>query len=50
MCTLAFPSKPTMRLVPDELLTALSGAATPRSRNRFQLIAALTDLLSGRAG
>jgi type II secretory pathway predicted ATPase ExeA len=47
VCTLAFPSKPTMRLVADELLTALTGAAAPRSRNRFHLIAALTDLLSG---
>ena len=47
VCTLAFPSKPTMRLVADELLTALTGAAAPRSRNRFQLIAVLTGLLSG---
>ena len=47
VCTLAFPFKPTMRLVADELLTALTGAPPPRSRNRFQLIAALTDLLSG---
>jgi type II secretory pathway predicted ATPase ExeA len=47
VCTLAFPAKPTMRLVADELLTALTGAAPARSRNRFQLIAALTDLLSG---
>jgi hypothetical protein len=47
VCTLAFPSKPTMRLVADALLTALTGAAPPRSRNRFQLISTLTDLLSG---
>jgi hypothetical protein len=47
VCTLAFPSKPTMRLVTDALLTALTGAAPARSRNRFQLISALTDLLSG---
>jgi hypothetical protein len=47
VCTLAFPSKPTMRLVADALLTALTGAAPARSRNRFQLISALTDLLSG---
>jgi AAA domain len=47
VCTLAFPSKPTMRLVADELLTALAGTAAPRSRNRFQLIAALVDVLSG---
>src|SRR5260370_21397235 len=46
VCTLAFPAKPTMRLVADALLTALSGAAPPRSRNRFPLIAPLTDLLS----
>jgi len=47
VCTLAFPSRPTMRLVADELLTALTGAAAPRSRNRFQLIATLVDVLSG---
>src|SRR6266849_6633861 len=47
VCTLAFPARPTMRLVADALLTALTGAAPPRSRNRFQLISALTDLLSG---
>ena len=47
VCTLAFPSKPTMRLVADELLTVLSGAVPPRSRNRFHLIAALVDVLSG---
>jgi type II secretory pathway predicted ATPase ExeA len=47
VCTLAFPSKPTMRLVADELLTVLTGAAAPRSRNRFHLIAALVDVLSG---
>ncbi len=47
VCTLAFPSKPTMRLVADALLTALTGAAPARGRNRFQLISALTDLLSG---
>lgn len=45
--TLAFPSRPTMRLVADGLLAALTGAPAPRSRNRFQLISALTDLLSG---
>ncbi|MGH3573329.1 MAG: AAA family ATPase [Pseudonocardiaceae bacterium] len=46
-CTLAFPSKPTMRLVADELLKALTGTAAPRSRNRFYLTAALIEQLSG---
>ncbi|MEV4251706.1 ATP-binding protein [Spirillospora sp. NPDC049652] len=46
-CTLAFPSKPTMRLVADELLKALTGTPAPRSRNRFYLTAALIEQLSG---
>lgn len=46
-CTLAFPSKPTMRLVADELLQALTGTPAPRSRNRFYLTAALIAELSG---
>ncbi|WP_242911479.1 ATP-binding protein [Actinomadura terrae] len=45
--TLAFPSRPSMRLVADELLQALTGAAAPRSRNRFYLTAALVEHLSG---
>lgn len=44
--TLAFPSQPTMRLVADELLQALTGAAAPRSRNRFYLTNALIELLA----
>jgi len=46
-CTLAFPARPTMRLVADELLRALTGTAGPQHRNRFYLTAALTGLLSG---
>src|SRR5450755_4633489 len=46
-CTLAFPARPTMRLVADELLRALTGTAGPGHRNRFYLTAALTSLLSG---
>jgi adenosylmethionine-8-amino-7-oxononanoate aminotransferase len=32
---LAFPSRPTMRLVADELLKALTGTPAPTSRNRW---------------
>ncbi len=46
-CTLAFPARPTMRLVADELVRALTGSTVPRSRNRFYLTAALIELLSG---
>lgn len=46
-CTLAFPARPTMRLVADELLRALTGTAVPHHRSRFYLTAALTGLLSG---
>jgi DNA transposition AAA+ family ATPase len=46
-CTLAFPARPTMRLVADELLRAVTGSPGPRSSNRFYLIAALTELLAG---
>lgn len=46
-CTVAFPSRPTMRLVADELVRALTGSTTARSRNRFYLTAALVELLSG---
>jgi len=46
-CTLAFPSRPTMRLVADELVRALTGSNAPRSRNRFYLTAALIELLAG---
>ncbi|MFE3455777.1 AAA family ATPase [Nonomuraea sp. NPDC059194] len=44
--SLAFPSRPTMRLVADELLRALTGSKAPSSRSRFYLTAALTDLLT----
>ncbi|MDN5750251.1 MAG: ATP-binding protein [Pseudonocardia sp.] len=46
-CTVAFPSRPTMRLVADELVRALTGSTAARSRNRFYLTAALVELLSG---
>ncbi len=46
-CTLAFPARPTMRLVADELVRALTGSTVSRSRNRFYLTAALIELLSG---
>jgi DNA transposition AAA+ family ATPase len=46
-CTLAFPARPTMRLVADELLRALTGTTVPQHRSRFYLTAALTGLLSG---
>lgn len=42
-CTLAFPARPTMRLVADELLRAITGSPGPRSSNRFCLIATLTE-------
>jgi hypothetical protein len=41
-CTLAFPARPTMRLVADELLRAITGSPGPRSSNWFYLIATLT--------
>lgn len=46
---LVFPSHPTMRMVADELLFVLTGERAPVRRNRFQLIAALVDHLSGPA-
>lgn len=44
---LAFPSHPSMRVVADELLFALTGERAPARRNRFQLVNALIDHLSG---
>lgn len=44
---LIFPSHPTMRLVADELLFAVTGERAPISRNRFRLVASLVDHLSG---
>ncbi|MER7669628.1 ATP-binding protein [Kitasatospora sp. NPDC096128] len=43
---LSFTSQPTMRLVGDQLLTELTGAATAGGRNRFQITAKLIDLLA----
>lgn len=45
-CSLSFPSKPTMLRVATELVTALTGAAPTRARNRFHLIAHLVGLLA----
>jgi len=50
ICTISFPSRPTMRLVADLLLQALN-ATTPyrqASTNRFQLTAALVRELARR--
>jgi len=44
--TLSFTSRPTMRLVGDQLLVELTGAATASSRNRFQITNKLIDLLA----
>lgn len=44
--TLAFTSKPTMKLVADELVKAITGSA-PRNRSRFYLTAMLIELLTG---
>ncbi|MEV0633268.1 ATP-binding protein [Nonomuraea wenchangensis] len=46
-CSLAFPSKPTMRRVAAELFTALTGGAPPRSHSRFHLVSHLVGLLTG---
>lgn len=46
-CMLTFPSRPTMRLVADELVQTLTGSTAPRSRNRFYLTTTLIELLSG---
>ena len=47
ICSLAFPSKPTMLRVAAELVTALTGTAPPTSRSRFHLINHLVGLLAG---
>lgn len=46
MCVLTFPSRPTMRMVADQLLRELTGTETPSSRNRFDLTTKLTGLLA----
>lgn len=46
-CSLAFPSKPTMRRVAEELVQALTGTLPPNSRSRFNLINHLVGLLAG---
>lgn len=44
--TVAFTSKPTMRLVAEELVKAIT-RAVPRNRSRFYLTAMLVELLTG---
>ncbi|WP_331747609.1 ATP-binding protein (plasmid) [Streptomyces sp. NBC_00853] len=46
VCVLTFPSRPTMRMVADQLLRELTGTETPSSRNRFDLTTKLTGLLA----
>ena len=48
VCTIAFPSRPTMRLVADLLLQALNGTSPDRQANRFYLTAALVRELAHR--
>ncbi|MFJ9523643.1 AAA family ATPase [Kitasatospora sp. NPDC101801] len=44
--SLQFPSRPTMRLIADQLLQELTGAESPSSRNRFDLTTKLVGLLA----
>ncbi|MEU6760535.1 ATP-binding protein [Streptomyces sp. NPDC046685] len=46
VCLLTFPSRPTMRLIADQLHSQLTGTETPTSRNRFDLTTKLTGLLA----
>lgn len=46
VCLLTFPSRPTMRMIADQLLRELTGADTPTSRNRFDLTTKLVGLLA----
>ncbi|MET9694941.1 ATP-binding protein [Streptomyces sp. NPDC006514] len=46
VCALSFTARPTMRLVADHLLAALTGTVAPKSRNRFHITNRLLDLLS----
>ncbi|MFC8898522.1 AAA family ATPase [Streptomyces cinereoruber] len=46
VCVLTFPSRPTMRMIADQLLRELTGADTPTSRNRFDLTTKLIGLLA----
>lgn len=43
---MTFPSRPTMRLIADQLLRELTGAEPPKSRNRFDLITKIAGLLA----
>ncbi|WP_281154666.1 ATP-binding protein [Streptomyces sp. HYC2] len=46
VCVLTFPSRPTMRMIADQLLRELTGTDTPSSRNRFDLTTKLIGLLA----
>ncbi len=46
MCVLTFPSRPTIRVIADQLLRDLTGTETPSSRSRFDLTTRLTGLLA----
>ncbi|MER6018828.1 ATP-binding protein [Streptomyces anulatus] len=46
VCVLTFPSRPTMRMIADQLLRELTGADTSTSRNRFDLTTKLVGLLA----
>lgn len=46
VATIAFPSRPTMRLLADLLLQTLTGAPPTRQANRFYLTAALVRELA----
>ncbi|MFJ2863981.1 AAA family ATPase [Kitasatospora sp. NPDC087314] len=43
---LNFPSRPSMRLIANQLLQELTGAETPASQNRFDLMTKLIGLLA----
>jgi type II secretory pathway predicted ATPase ExeA len=46
VCSLAFPSKPTMRRVAADLVTAVSGTSPADSRSRFDLMNYLIGMLA----
>ncbi|MFI5773658.1 AAA family ATPase [Streptomyces sp. NPDC051658] len=46
VCNLSFTARPTMRLVADQLLAALTGTTASSSRNRFHITNKLLDLLA----
>lgn len=48
VCSLTFPSRPSMRMITDLLVQALTGSAPSRTRSRFYLTAMLVDLLTAQ--